>query len=386
MAGRPNPSADPGAQVVRGIHPGTGETIAVRTDASRIAAVETGAGKASQYVSPGWIDLQVNGFAGADYNDPHAPAEEISRSIDAQRSTGVARLYPTVITGSEADMRGSLRNLAKARRTIPNGSAMLGFHVEGPWISPEDGPRGAHPRHHVRPPSIEEFERLQDAAEGGIRIVTLGPEHDRAPRVIEHMAARGVVVSIGHTNASSGQIADAVAAGATMSTHLGNGAHASLARHDNYIVHQMADDRLYAGLIIDGIHLPPPFARIALRAKGTRRSILVTDAVAPAHCEPGIYQLGEQQVELLPERRVELTSTRRLAGSALSMDQGVQNAMRFGGLTLLEATRLAASNPGAAMGLEERAGYLAPGQAADFTLFRQENGRLTVIGTVTAAG
>ena len=112
----------------------------------------------------------------------------------------------------------------------------------------------------------------------------------------------------------------------------------------------------------------------------------MTDAVAPAHCEPGIYQLGEQQVELLPERRVELTSTRRLAGSALSMDQGVQNAMRFGGLTLLEATRLAASNPGAAMGLEERAGYLTPGQAADFTLFRQENGRLTVIGTVTATG
>ena len=133
-------------------------------------------------------------------------------------------------------------------------------------------------------------------------MVTLSPEHDQAPWVIEHMAAAGIVVSIGHTDATSAQIADAVSAGATMSTHLGNGAHARVPRHDNYIVHQMADDRLYAGLIVDGIHLPPPFARIALRAKGPDRSILVTDAVAPAHCTPGIYKLGEQEVELLPER------------------------------------------------------------------------------------
>ena len=385
MPSGPTVSAAAGAETVCGIHPGSGQALAIRTSGGRIAAVETTADKAAHYVSPGWVDLQVNGFAGVDYNDPTSPAEKISASIEVQLSTGVVRFYPTVITGSGEDMRGSLRNLAKARRTIPKGSAMLGFHVEGPWISPDDGPRGAHPRRHVRPPSIDEFERFQDAAEGGIRIVTLGPEHVEAPRVIEHMVAHDMVVSIGHTNATSEQIADAVSAGATMSTHLGNGAHASVPRHDNYIVHQMADDRLYAGLIIDGIHLPPPFAKVALRAKGPRRSILVTDAVAPAHCEPGIYQLGEQQVELLPERRVELTSSRRLAGSALSMDRGVENAMRFGGLTLLEATRLATSNPGAAMGLAERADYITPGQAADFTLFRLQDGHLEVTGTVAAA-
>lgn len=367
-----------------GIHPGTGETLAISASGGRISALEAIADEAEHFVSPGWVDLQVNGFAGVDYNDPNTPADDIACSIEVQRSTGVARFYPTVITGSGRDMRGSLRNLAVARRTISNGSAMLGFHVEGPWISPDDGPRGAHPQQHVRSPSIEEFARFQDAAEGGIRIVTLSPEHDEAPGVIEHMVANDVVVSIGHTNATSAQIADAVHAGATMSTHLGNGAHARVPRHDNYIVHQMADDRLYAGLIIDGIHLPPAFVKVALRAKGPHRSILVTDAVAPAHCEPGIYQLGEQQVELLPSRRVELTSSRRLAGSALSMDRGVENAMRFAGLTLHEATRLACSNPGAAMGLAERAEYLTPGQAADFTLFRLENGNLEVIRTVTA--
>lgn len=386
MSSRPAAGAVAGAETVHGVHPGTGETLAISTSGGRISAVEATAGAAEPFVSPGWVDLQVNGFAGVDYNDPNTPADEIVRSIEVQRSTGVARFYPTVITGSGEDMRGSLRNLAIARRTFSTGSAMLGFHVEGPWISPDDGPRGAHPQRHVRPPSIEEFARFQDAAEGGIRIVTLSPEHDEAPRVIEHMAANGVVVSIGHTNATSAQIADAVRAGATMSTHLGNGAHARVPRHDNYIVHQMADDRLYAGLIIDGIHLPPAFAKVALRAKGPRRSILVTDAVAPAHCEPGIYQLGEQQVELLPSRRVELTSSRRLAGSALSMDRGVENAMRFAGMTLHEATRLACSNPGAAMGLTQRTEYLTPGQAADFTLFRLEDGNLEVIRTVAGAG
>lgn len=370
---------------VSGVHPETGRVVRIECRHGRIESVEPAEDRTDNFVSPGWIDLQVNGFAGIDYNDPASPAEEIGRSIEAQRTTGVARMCPTVITGSHEDMTGSLRNLAKARRTLPNGDAMLGFHVEGPWISPDDGPRGAHPRAHVRPPSVEEFERLQGAADGGVRLVTLGPEHDEAPRVIEHMVRSGVVVSIGHTGATASQIRDAVDAGATMSTHLGNGAHSLLARHDNYIVHQLADDRLYAGMIVDGIHLPPPFARIALRAKGLDRSILVTDAVAPAHCPPGIYRLGEQEVELGPDRRVELLTTRRLAGSALSMDHGIENAMRFTGMTPLEATRLATANAGAAMGLPDRSGYLEVGQAADLTLFSvSPDGEVRVNRTVAA--
>ena len=220
---------------------------------------------------------------------------------------------------------------------------------------------------------------------GNVRLVTLGPEHAQATTVIEHMAASGVVVSIGHTGATSTQIEDAVKAGATMSTHLGNGADSMIPRHDSYIVHQLANDRLYAGLIVDGIHLPPPFVKIAIRAKGPDKSVLVTDAVAPARCRPGLYRLGEQEVELLPEQRVELTSTRRLAGSALSMDRGVENAMRFAGLSVLEATRLASSNAGAAIGVASRSGYLDPGQTADFTVFRLgPEGRVAVEQTITA--
>ena len=371
---------------VQGIHPGTGRAIEIETSTGSIASVSDSSMADLPFVSPGWLDLQVNGFAGVDYNDPASAADEIARSIDVQRSTGVARLLPTVITGSHDDMVGSLRNLARARRTLANGDAMLGFHVEGPWISPHDGPRGAHPKAHVRSPTIEEFERFQDAAEGNVRIVTLGPEHPEAPTVIEHMVSRGIVVSIGHTGAAEGEIDAAVKAGATMSTHLGNGAASKVPRHDNYIVHQMADDRLYAGLIVDGIHLPPHFVKIAIRAKEISRAVLVTDAVAPACCPPGLYRLGEQDVELLPNRRVELLRSRRLAGSALSMDLGVGNSMRFAGISLLDATKLATSNAGSALSLPERAGYLEPGQSADFTLFRIEgDGQVAVDRTVTGA-
>ena len=365
--------------VVSGRHPATGKSVAVRVGNGSIERVEPAAEAAERYISPGWIDIQVNGFAGVDYNRADTPLNEIARSIEAQRETGVTRFYPTVITGSRENMLGSLRNLAKAKRTLDDGRAMPGFHVEGPWISPFDGPRGAHPKEHVHAPSIDEYRRFQDAAEGQVRLVTLSPEHEGACPVIERMADDGIAVAIGHTNAGAKAIADAVRAGATISTHLGNGAHAQVPRHDNYITHQLACDALYASLIVDGIHLPPAWVKVALRAKGVAKAILVTDAVAPARCPPGIYRLGCLEVELLPDRRVELTDTRRLAGSALSMDCGVGNAMRFAGVSLFDATRLATVNPAAAVGLRERQGYLEPGQAADFTIFRLDPGGAVMV-------
>src|SRR5262249_52307313 len=217
------------------------------------------------YLSPGWIDLQVNGFAGVDYNSWQTPQEEIARSLQALFSTGVTRFYPTVITGSPGDMRGALENLARAKDTLTDGDAMDGFHVEGPHISPEDGPRGAHPKRWVRPPDVDEFRRWQDAARGHLRLVTVAPEWPQAPHYIEALAAQDIVVSIGHTNASGAQIADAVSAGATMSTHLGNGAHQVLQRHPNYIWEQLAEDRLVASFIADGVHLPASFLKVALR-------------------------------------------------------------------------------------------------------------------------
>ncbi len=346
-----------------------GETI------ETVRATDAAAG---EYIAPGFIDIQVNGYAGVDYNNPRAPHDEIGRSIRAQFAAGVTRLYPTVITGAPDVMEAALRNLSRAKDALPEGAAIDGFHVEGPHIGIEDGPRGAHPKQWVRAPDVDEFRRWQQATEGRIRIVTLSPEWPEAPRYIERIVAEGTVAAIGHTGASAAQIADAVSAGATLSTHLGNGAHAVMRRHPNYIWDQLADDRLMADFIVDGIHLGAAFLKTALRAKGMERSVLVTDAAAPAGAAPGRYYLGEQAVDHTADGRVVLAGTEKLAGSGLRMDRAIENVVRMTGVTLAEAVRMATVNAAKAGKLGGRAGGLMPGERADFTRFRWDGERIEV--------
>lgn len=346
--------------------------IDVEVADGRIISVKPSQATPTRYIAPGLIDAQVNGFAGVDYNSPDTPLDEIARSIEVQRRTGVTRLLPTVITGSNENIRGSLANLAKAARELGNGRSIECFHVEGPWIAAEDGPRGAHPKQHVRAPSIDEFKQFQDAAEGRIRLLTLAPEWPGSTEVIERMVDAGVTVSIGHTAASEQDIRNAIAAGATMSTHLGNGAHSTIPRHANYINYQLAADELMAGLIVDGIHLPPAFVKVAVRAKQLERIVLVTDAAPPAGGEPGIYVFGHLEVELTPDQSVRLTDSGRLAGSALSMDRGVENLMRFAGVTLEQALRAGTERAAAAVSMDDRRGFLDAGDAAEFLLFNYD--------------
>jgi N-acetylglucosamine-6-phosphate deacetylase len=321
------------------------------------------------HIAPGFIDLQVNGFAGVDYCSPNAASEEIGLSIRRMYATGITRFFPTVITGSPENMAGALRNLARAKESIAEGVAMEGFHVEGPHISPEDGPRGAHPAHCVRAPDYDEFRRWQDAANGHVRLVTVSPEWPGAPAYIERLIREGVVVSIGHTKATGEQITDAVNAGATMSTHMGNGAHSTLARHPNYIWEQLAEDRLTASFIVDGIHLGRAFLTVALRAKGIERSVLVTDAVMPAGCEPGPYMLGEVEVQLHGDGSVRLRGGTRLAGSALTMDHAVSNVMRLAGLSLRQAIVMATINPARAGRIGSRHRGISVADRADIVVF-----------------
>jgi len=324
------------------------------------------------YIAPGWIDIQVNGFGGVDYNSPTASQESIAQSIRTLFSTGVTRFFPTVITGSPEDMSGALRNLADAKGALPEGAAMEAFHVEGPYISPEDGPRGAHPRRWTRPPDFGEFQRFQEAARGNIRLITLSPEWPDAPRFIEDVVRQGVVASIGHTGASADQIGAAVSAGATLSTHIGNGAHSVLSRHPNYIWEQLAEDRLAASFIVDGIHLGKSFLNVALRAKGSERAILVTDAVMPAGCAPGPYKLGEVDVELHPDGSVRLLGGTRLAGSALRMDHAIGNVMRLADVSLREALTMASANPARIGRISGRRRGLNAGERADLVRFRYD--------------
>jgi N-acetylglucosamine-6-phosphate deacetylase len=187
-----------------------------------------------------------------------------------------------------------------------------------------------------------------------------------------------VVVSIGHTNATTEQIADAVSAGATMSTHLGNAAHSVLPRQRNYIWDQLADDRLTASFIVDGIHLGRSFLRTALRAKGIARSVLVTDASAPAGANPGRYTLGDQLVDLTEDGRVVLADQDRLAGSALRMDHGVANLVTEGGVSLADAVTMATTNAARAAGVSGRALGLRPGERADLVVFTFDDGHGTL--------
>lgn len=356
----------------RGIDAVTGAHVEVTASGGVVQSVEEQIhpfGEGATYLAPGFIDLQVNGYAGVDYCLPGATVEQIGASLEAQFATGVTRLYPTVITGPREGMREALRMLARARRELPHGHAMEAFHVEGPHISGEDGPRGAHPREHVRPPDYEEFLEWQEAAEGHVRLVTLAAEWPEAPGYIEKLAAQGIVVAIGHTGATREQIDAAVKAGATLSTHLGNGSHAVMRRHPNYIWDQMADDRLNATFIGDGIHLDRNFLTVALRAKGLERSVLITDAVMPAGCAPGYYALGAVEVELHAEGKVTVRGTQQLAGSVLRMDRGVENLMRLCGLNLRDAVTLATRNAARVGRVPGRQRGLAPGERADVVEF-----------------
>jgi N-acetylglucosamine-6-phosphate deacetylase len=360
-----------------GLNALTGSGAALRFD-THIESASPLSTHTGFHIAPAWIDLQVNGFAGVNYNDGSTPLEEISRSISVLFSTGVARFYPTVITGPREGMLAALRTLARAAEELPDGDAVAGLHVEGPHISPEDGPRGAHPRDSVRPPSLDEFRAWQDAAGGRVRIVTLAPEWPGALPYIEAIVGQGVVAAIGHTAATSAQLRDAVSAGATLSTHLGNGCHEFLLRHPNYLWDQMAEDRLMAGLIVDGIHLDRGFLTTAVRAKGTARSVLVTDAAPPAVAPPGRYRFAAFDVDHTPDGRVVLAGTDCLAGSALRMDSAVANVMRLAGVDLAAAVAMATVNPARAAGLPHRSAGLVPGQSADLVLFRLENGNMEI--------
>lgn len=341
-------------------------------------------GASDVFIAPGFIDVQVNGFAGVDYCQSGTAIDEIGRSIDVIHASGCSLFFPTVITNSPDEMVGALKNLSKAKQTLANGAAMEGYHVEGPFISPKDGPRGAHPQRWVTKPDIELYKRMQEAAEGNIKLFTLSPEWDNAPEFIEVVAGDGVTVSIGHTCATTEQVEAAVKAGATMSTHIGNGADSVLPRHPNYLWQQLADDRLFAGVIVDGIHLGKSFLNVALRAKGLDLAVLVTDAAMPAGCEPGNYKLGEVEVELLPPGdRVVLRGGTRLAGSALHMHKGVENLMKLGGLNLAQSVKLGTTNPARCCNVEGRKQGLAVGERADFVQFRfnPETLQIDVLGT-----
>ncbi len=307
---------------------------------------EVGSANSSVWIAPALIDIQVNGFAGFDLNVATVTPDDVLAMVRALWRVGTGFLCPTVVTGSFQGISNTFRSVVEACKADSLvAHSILGIHLEGPYISAEDGPRGAHPLEHVRDPDWEEFQRWQDIAEGQITIVTLAPEKKGAIPFIEKLVANGIVVALGHTDASGDDIQAAIDAGAKLSTHLGNGAHALIKRHPNYIWEQLGADELWASLIVDGHHLPPAVAKSMIRAKTLDRCLLVSDAVALAGMKPGIYQFAGKSVELTAERCVRLVGTEYLAGSAIELARGIENSVRFAGISLEEAVSLATRQP-----------------------------------------
>ena len=307
---------------------------------------EVSATDSTTYIAPALIDIQVNGFAGFGLNVATVTSEDVHAMVRALWEVGTGFLCPTVVTGSFDRICNSLHAITEASKADALvAHSMLGIHLEGPYISAADGPRGAHPLEHVRDPDWDEFRRWQDIAEGKISIVTLAPEKKGALPFIEKLVADGIVVALGHTNAAATDIQAAIDAGARLSTHLGNGAHALIRRHPNYIWEQLGADELWASLIVDGHHLPPSVAKSMMRAKTLDRCVLVSDAVALAGMEPGIYEFAEKSVELTADRCVRLVGTEYLAGSAIELARGIENSVRFAGISLEEAVSLATLQP-----------------------------------------
>ncbi len=321
------------------------------------------------WIAPGLIDIQLNGYAGQEFSSPDLTPEkvaEITRAVDA---FGVARYCPTLTTERLEVLQRALRTIVAASDASAEVARRIaGIHVEGPFLSTDDGVRGAHPRQYCRRPDWDEFQRLQEAAGGRIRILTMAVEFDEAPAFIHRVAAGGVVVAIGHTAANSAQIRAAVDAGARMSTHLGNGSHPMLPRHSNYIWDQLAEDRLLAGLIVDGHHLPPELVKTFVRAKTPQRCILVSDMAGQAGLPPGRHRGNLCDVEVLPSGRLVVAGqTEVMAGASLPIGVGVANVMHFAGVTLNQAVRMAVHHPAAVLAVEP--GGLEPGDPAELILF-----------------
>ncbi|OHV82719.1 N-acetylglucosamine-6-phosphate deacetylase [Rhizobium sp. LCM 4573] len=355
-------------RTVDGIDPRTGKGIAIDIADGKIAAIRPAENAGSHYLSAGLIDLQVNGFRGFDLNSGGVTPNVVLSLCEELLSVGVTTWLPTIITASEEAILQALEAIAKTRAGHQLIAEMVpGIHIEGPSISDRDGPRGAHPLRHVRPPSIAEFDGWQKVSGDLVSMVTVAPEHEGSIDYIRALAGRGVHVALGHTAATPEQIHAAAEAGAVLSTHLGNGAAAMLPRHPNFIWAQLADDRLTASFIADGWHLPSDTFKAMLRAKGMERAILVSDMVALAGMPPGLYdQPVGGRVEVSPERRISIAGTRYLAGAGLPLSANVAIAAEMAGIQLADALMLATKNPGRFVGGR---GRMEVGARADLLRF-----------------
>jgi N-acetylglucosamine-6-phosphate deacetylase len=338
------------------------------------------------YIAPGLIDNQVNGYMGESFVDMGRglTMTGIKKATSALWKDGVTTYLPTLTTNKKEIYLKNLSLLAKAKEDPDLHGSIAGFHMEGPYISPVDGYRGAHPLKYVRKPDWSEFMELYKASGNNIIQVTLAPEHEGAMEFISRIRALGIVVAIGHHNASSDQIKEAVDRGAQIVTHLGNGMANNINRHQNPLWPQLSDDRLMVSVIADGFHLLPEQMRVFYKAKGVQNTIITSDVSALGGMPPGKYlNVVGDTLLVTPDGAIRYPAQNNLAGSASSISKGVGNFLKVTGCSLSDAIQMASGNPARLNRLTDR-GAIIPGMRADLILFTLEDFTMDITKTIVA--
>ena len=367
---------------VEGIHYATGNPVRIEVIDGRIGNIIEIAGlkdeKSHLFIAPGLIDNQINGYANVDFSGSHLSAGDVLDATKAIWRDGVTSFLPTLISNSHENLIKNFRILDEAlRKDELLRESIPGFHLEGPYISPEEGYGGCHPVQHIRRPSWDEFIEYQKAAGGRIIQVTIAPELEGAMEFIRLCTRNGIVIAMGHTNASAEQIRYAVENGVRLSTHLGNGCANLIHRHNNPIWPQLANDQLTPSIIADGHHLLPEEIRVFYKVKGPDNLILTSDVIYLAGMAPGKYSFLESEVILTEEGMLLNAKLNCLAGASFPLKKGVENMMNFTGCSLTKAINMASGNVARIYDLDD-IGMLAPGKRADLILFEKVGNQLQI--------
>jgi len=378
---------------IEGIHYLDKKPVAIWLDDCFISRVERikklQDGSENLFISPGFIDIQVNGYDGVSFSlegaddssseGRHLSVEEIRKITKELWTQGVTTYFPTLTTNSRELFLKNTGILADAIEDPENLGSIPGLHLEGPYISAEDGYRGAHPREHVRIPDWNEFSQLYDRAHGKILLVTMAPETEGAIGFIKKCREKGIVVSLGHHNGTADNIHEAAEAGAQLSTHLGNGCATLINRHRNPLWPQLADDRLMISIISDSFHLPPDMLKAFYKIKGADKIIIISDMVSYAGLPAGLYKIKTgEMIEKAPNGHLRFSGQEGgLYGSATPLPEAVTHMMKVTGCSLGEAFMMTATNPARLHNLNDR-GTLDPGKRADIIMFSVNDSGLKI--------
>jgi N-acetylglucosamine-6-phosphate deacetylase len=367
---------------VEGIHYMSGNLVRIEISDGYITGIkevaESHAENRKLFIAPGLIDNQINGYAGVDFSGNRLTTRDVIHAVESIWKDGVTTFLPTLITNSHEKL---IENFTILNEAIKNDELLAdsipGFHLEGPYISPEEGYRGCHPVQFIREPLWEEFMEYQNAAGGRIIQVTIAPELEGSIDFIRHCTLEGIVVAMGHTNASAKQIMTAVENGVRLSTHLGNGCANLIHRHNNPIWQQLASDQLTPSIIADGHHLLPEEISVFYKVKGADNIILTSDIIYLAGMAPGKYSFLDAEVILTEDGMLLNRELNCLAGASFPLKRGVGKMINFTGCQLDQAVNMASSNVARIYNMSDR-GTLAPGKRADLILFGKDGDEINI--------